>query len=128
MAICYIFRKVILFQAICVINTPLLYCLLLPLENILTWQISCHPNWWLLLSCVRLFVTPWTVQPTRLFCPWNSPGKITGVGSHSLLQGIFLTQGLNLVSCTAGISLPYVPPGKSQGHLEIQAKTNIMSS
>ena len=27
---------------------------------------------------------------------WDSPGKDTGVGSHSLLQGIFLTQGLNL--------------------------------
>ena len=27
--------------------------------------------------------------------PWNSPGKNTGVGSHSLLQGIFLTQGSN---------------------------------
>ena len=26
---------------------------------------------------------------------WNSPGKNTGVDSHSLLQGIFLTQGLN---------------------------------
>ena len=25
--------------------------------------------------------------------PWNSPGQITGVGSHSLLQGIFPTQG-----------------------------------
>ena len=32
---------------------------------------------------------------TRLFCPWNSPGKSAGVGSHSLLQGIFLTQGSN---------------------------------
>ena len=29
-------------------------------------------------------------------CPWDSPGKNTGVGSHSLLQGIFLTQGSNL--------------------------------
>ena len=27
--------------------------------------------------------------------PWNSPGKNTGVGCHSLFQGIFLTQGLN---------------------------------
>ena len=27
--------------------------------------------------------------------PWNSPGQNTGVGSHSLLQGIFPTQGLN---------------------------------
>ena len=31
----------------------------------------------------------------RLLCPWDSPGKNTGVGSHSLLQGIFPTQGLN---------------------------------
>ena len=30
-----------------------------------------------------------------LLCPWNFPGKKTGVGSHSLLQGIFPTQGLN---------------------------------
>ena len=28
--------------------------------------------------------------------PWNSPGKNTGVGCHSCLQGIFLTRGLNL--------------------------------
>ena len=27
------------------------------------------------------------LQPTRLFCPWNSPGKNTGVGFHSLFQG-----------------------------------------
>ena len=32
----------------------------------------------------------------RLLCPWNFPGKNTGVGCHFLLQGIFLTQGLNL--------------------------------
>ena len=31
----------------------------------------------------------------RLFCPWYSPDKITGVGCHCLLQGIFLTQGSN---------------------------------
>ena len=34
-------------------------------------------------------------QPTRLFCPWNFPGKSTGVGYPFLLQGIFPTQGLN---------------------------------
>ena len=28
-------------------------------------------------------------------CPWNSPGQSTGVGSLSLLQGIFQTQGSN---------------------------------
>ena len=31
----------------------------------------------------------------RLLCPWNSPGKSTGVGCQSLLQGIFPTQGSN---------------------------------
>ena len=48
-------------------------------------------SWWKWkqksLSCVWLFVTPWTV--------WNSPGQDTGVGSLSLLQRIFPTQGLN---------------------------------
>ena len=33
---------------------------------------------------------------TKLLCPWNScPGKNAEVGSHSLLQGIFVTRGLN---------------------------------
>ena len=29
----------------------------------------------------------------RLLCPWNSASRNVGVGSHSLLQGVFLTQG-----------------------------------
>ena len=33
--------------------------------------------------------------PTSLLPPWDSPGKNTEVGCHFLLQGIFLTQGLN---------------------------------
>ena len=37
------------------------------------------------LSCVPLCATPWTVA-TRLLCPWDSPGKNTGAGYHSLLQ------------------------------------------
>ena len=39
---------------------------------------------------------PYGLQPTRLLCPWDSPGKNTGMGSHALLRGIFLTQGSNL--------------------------------
>ena len=35
------------------------------------------------------------LKPVRLLCPWNSPGKNTGVGCHFLLQGIFLTQRSN---------------------------------
>ena len=38
---------------------------------------------------------PHGLQPARLLCPWNSPGKNTGVGCHFLLQGIFLTQESN---------------------------------
>ena len=38
---------------------------------------------------------PRGLQPARLLRPWNSPGKNTGVGSHSLLQGLFQTQELN---------------------------------
>ena len=38
---------------------------------------------------------PYGLQPARLLCPWGSPGKNTGGGCHALLQGIFLTQGLN---------------------------------
>ena len=40
-------------------------------------------------SCPTLF------DPARLLCPWDFPGRNTGVGCHFLLQGIFLTQGLN---------------------------------
>ena len=36
------------------------------------------------------------LKPARLFSPWDSPGKNTGVGCHFLLQGISPTQGLNL--------------------------------
>ena len=32
------------------------------------------------------FVRPHGLQPTRLLCPWDSPGKNTGVGGHFLLQ------------------------------------------
>ena len=35
-----------------------------------------------------------SLQPHGLYKPWNSPGQNTGVGSLSLLQGIFPTQGL----------------------------------
>ena len=45
-----------------------------------------------MLSRVRLSVTLWA---TRLLCPWDSPGKSTGVGCHALLQGILPAQGLN---------------------------------
>ena len=35
------------------------------------------------------------MEPARLLCLWDSPGKNTGVGGHALLRGIFPTQRLN---------------------------------
>ena len=36
-----------------------------------------------------------SIDLARILCPWESPGKNTGVGCHSLLQRVFPTQGLN---------------------------------
>ena len=49
---------------------------------------------------------PHGLQPTRILCPWDFPGKDSGVGCHFLLQGIFPTQGLNpgLLHCR---QIPY---------------------
>ena len=43
-----------------------------------------------------------SLQPHVLYSPWNSPGQNAGVGSCSLLQGIFPTQGSNQVFRIAG--------------------------
>jgi hypothetical protein len=63
---------------------------------------------------------PWTVTP-RLLCPWNSPGKTTGTGCHSLLQGIFLAQGwhLSLLHCRQ-ILYHLMGYGLCQGHTDIR--------
>ena len=42
------------------------------------------------------------LRPQGLYSPWNSLGQNTGVGSLSLLQGIFPTQDWTLVSHIAG--------------------------
>ena len=49
------------------------------------WQAIVHVK-------VKVLVAPWDPMDCSL-CSWNSPGKNTGVGGHSLLQGIFSTQG-----------------------------------
>ena len=70
------------------------------------------------LSCfspAQLFATQWTIA-WGLLCPWDSPGKSTGVGGRALLQGIFPTRGSN--SCLLCLlhwevgSLPLAPTGK----------------
>ena len=61
------------------------------------------------------------LQPSRLLCPWDFPGRNTGVGYHSLLQGIFHTPGIEpkfpMSSALAGRFFTYMPPGKPPPHL-----------
>ena len=67
-------------------------------------------------SVVSNSLWPHRLYPTSLLCPWDFPGKHTGVGCHFLFQGIFPTQGSNL--CLLQLlywqvdSLPSEPPGK----------------
>ena len=70
-------------------------------------------------SCVWL-CNAMDCKPTRLLCPWDSPGRNTGVGCHTLLQGIFPTQGSNphllcLLLWQAG-SLLLASPGKPSNY------------
>ena len=46
---------------------------------------------------LQLCPTLWhcELQPARLLCPWDCPGKNIGVGCHFFLQGFFPTRGLN---------------------------------
>ena len=65
-------------------------------------------------SCPTL-CRPRRLQPTRLLCLWDSPGKNTGVGCHALFYGIFLTLGVELrTPMLRADSLPSELPGKPQ--------------
>ena len=54
------------------------------------------------------------LQTTRLLCPWDSPGKNTGVGCHFLLEGIFPTRGSYPGLPLQPDSLLSEPPGPVQ--------------
>ena len=54
----------------------------------------------------RLFATPWTISQ------WNSPDQNTGVGSFSIPQGIFPSQGSNLGFLHCKWILYQLPQGK----------------
>ena len=58
-------------------------------------------------------------RPHELYSPWNSPGQNTGVGSLSLLQGIFPTQGSNpgLPHCRIPSQLSHQGSPKQRRHL-----------
>ena len=59
------------------------------------------PRGSILSTCTRVqsrstLCDPVDCSPHRRLCPWDFPGKNTGMGCHFLLQGNFWTQGLNL--------------------------------
>ena len=69
---------------------------LLGFSHLLEWCTELNAYFCLLVCSVMSdSLQPHRLEPTRLLCPWNSPGKNTGVGCHFLLQRIFLTQGSN---------------------------------
>ena len=62
------------------------------LQKLKAWSLAEH------LLLILDSIVPDSLQPHGLYSPWNYPGQNIGVGSLSLLQGIFPTQ----VSCIAG--------------------------
>ena len=66
-------------------------------------------------------VQPHRLKPSRLLCPWDSPGKNTGMGCHSLLQGVF-PKGIQLVSL---MSNPHWQAGSFTTSTTMEALINI---
>ena len=60
-------------------------------------------------------VQPYRRQPTRLPCPWDYPGKNTGVGCHFLLQGMKVKSESEVAQSSPTLSDPmdFSPPGSS---------------
>ena len=68
-------------------------------------------------------VWPRRQQPTRLPCPWDSPGKNTGVGCHFLLQCMKVKSESGVAQSCLTLRYPMdcIPPGSSV-HGILQAK------
>ena len=66
-------------------------------------------------SVVSNSVRPHRRQPTRLPCPWDSPGKNTGVGCHFLLPCIKVKSESEVAQSCPTLSNPMdcSPPGSS---------------
>ena len=79
------------------------------------------------LSCCCYLVAESTrtlcdLYPTKLLCPWNSPGKNSGIHHHSILQGIFLTQGLNSGLQHCGQILYHLSHRRELNHINNEMK------
>ena len=74
---------------------------------------SCDPVDWL--------------QPTRLLCSWDFPGKCTGMVCHFLLQGIFPIQGLNQGLLLGRKILHCLPSRDRSGYLNLRLLLCLIS-
>ena len=93
------FRIFLIYQLVVQLLTDLLY-------ETLCCCVSC--------SIVSDSLRPHRLWATKLLCPWDSPGKNTGVDCHALLQGVLPTQELK--SCLLLLQTDSLPPelsGKS---------------
>ena len=86
-------------------------------------------------SVISKSLGPRGLQPGRLLCPWDSPGKDTRVGCCALLQGIFRTQGresMSLVSPESPelqmVSLPAEPSGRPHSCVKQTASGKLLHS
>ena len=80
----FLFLRVAILMGVRCCLTVVLICISLMITTSIQWSVVSDSLWFPGL------------QLTRLLCPWDFPGKNTGVGCHFLLQGTFPTQGLNL--------------------------------
>ena len=80
-----------------IISLPYLKSLMKSQSQQMEFKFSATQQSWRMNVCVlSLTLLPLhRLQPARFLHPWDFPGKNTGVGYHFLLQGTFLTQGLN---------------------------------
>ena len=96
-----------------ILQTRILEWVAISFYNAWKWKVKMKS-----LSRVRLFVTPW-MQPTRLLCPWEFPGKSTGVSFHCLLQEMLLGNKQNPV-CTKTQGKEWWPPEGLMLKLKLQ--------
>ena len=84
---------------------------LIPMDKILKNIFCCC----LVAKLYPTLLQPHALQPARLLCPWDFPGKNTGVGCHFLLQGLLPIQGskLHLLHCQED-SLPLSHQGSQR--------------
>ena len=112
-------------------GNPLHYSCLENSKDRGVWWVTVHEvtrshTWWITHLKVKVSQSCLTLQPHGLYSPWNSPGQNTGVGSLSLLQGIFPTQGSNpgLLHCRQ-ILYQMSHQGRPSIHMHIYLKVYI---